>query len=488
MNKPEPEEFAPLYTDWKDIYNWTTCKTGRQNYGEFLSAFVRSQTDKGCVINLNGAWGTGKTELLRRLYVDIVEHGHPVAYIDAWSSDFSKNALSVVASELLNQIGHFITSNEGIDSAQVINKIKKHFDTALKAIEFGATVSMDLVTAALAKGGQGIVSKIPDAESKAINSVHETLIDTVSQNHAKQVQAMKEIKLELNELAKQLNDAARLNVPMVFLIDELDRCRPSYAIEMLEVIKHFFEADNCVFLVATDTGALECSIKSIYGADFLSNVYLQRFFDRKIVLPELDTTRFIENMDIDYSKYSGKIKFEELEIEGFDLNTSFAALFNDKAINPRGISKVIARYISCLDFISSESTKVARIDRHALMAGLIYHECGASYKALGTNYNNAGLKGDFNSLQDILEAGLNCAISSVRKHETHFNIMLHDIDIYPMLCMKVPGKKLFNGYRDVPEIQQYIASSRESKENSNVKYWVWSDYLSVIELSGNIEF
>lgn len=67
------------------------------------------------------------------------------------------------------------------------------------------------------------------------------------------------------------------NNKVFILIDELDRCRPSYAIEMLETIKHFFELKNYVFVVATDTEQLSHSVKAVYGDFFDGKEYLSRF-------------------------------------------------------------------------------------------------------------------------------------------------------------------------------------------------------------------
>nr|WP_237158141.1 P-loop NTPase fold protein [Shewanella psychrophila] len=78
-------------------------------------------------------------------------------------------------------------------------------------------------------------------------------------------------------------------------MDELDRCRPSYAVEMLEVIKHFFDMPNVVFVVATDTEQLQHAVKAVYGNDFNANVYLSRFFQRRCTLQEQPRLDFIQN-------------------------------------------------------------------------------------------------------------------------------------------------------------------------------------------------
>ena len=82
---------------------------------------------------------------------------------------------------------------------------------------------------------------------------------------------------------------------MVF-IDELDRCRPSYALALIEVAKHLFGADHVVFVLAVNRSQLTHSISALYGSDFDATGYLRRFFDIDFRLPEPDRTRFLEVM------------------------------------------------------------------------------------------------------------------------------------------------------------------------------------------------
>lgn len=82
--------------------------------------------------------------------------------------------------------------------------------------------------------------------------------------------------------------------PLFIFIDELDRCRPTYAIEMLETIKHIFDMKNVVFIVATDKEQLEHSIKAVYGSGFNSRLYLDRFFSRSVTLTNPSRYEFIK--------------------------------------------------------------------------------------------------------------------------------------------------------------------------------------------------
>ena len=74
---------------------------------------------------------------------------------------------------------------------------------------------------------------------------------------------------------------------LVIFIDELDRCRPSYALEMLERIKHYFDDDRIIFVVSVNKEQLTHTITTYYGEGFDSTGYLNKFFDIEAYLPTL---------------------------------------------------------------------------------------------------------------------------------------------------------------------------------------------------------
>ena len=89
---------------------------------------------------------------------------------------------------------------------------------------------------------------------------------------------------------------SKKNCPVVVVIDELDRCRPLYAIELLEVAKHLFSVENIVFVLAINLRELGHSIKAVYGSDFDSHEYLERFIDITIPLPKAEREQFMRNL------------------------------------------------------------------------------------------------------------------------------------------------------------------------------------------------
>ena len=84
--------------------------------------------------------------------------------------------------------------------------------------------------------------------------------------------------------------------PLVIIIDELDRCRPTYAIELLEITKHLFSVDHIIFILATNKSALAHSVKALYGYEFDAAGYLHRFFDLDLQLPEPNRKEFTRAM------------------------------------------------------------------------------------------------------------------------------------------------------------------------------------------------
>ena len=105
--------------------------------------------------------------------------------------------------------------------------------------------------------------------------------------------AVREFKEALLELSNQLSESIP-NHPLVFAIDELDRCRPSYAVELLEVAKHLFSVNNVVFVLVINQLELAQSVKALYGQTCDAEGYLQRFFDLDFRLPDPDRSRFVD--------------------------------------------------------------------------------------------------------------------------------------------------------------------------------------------------
>ena len=111
-----------------------------------------------------------------------------------------------------------------------------------------------------------------------------------------EIQTVEEIREKIKEILNEVitEEARRL----VIFIDELDRCRPNFAIEMLERIKHYFDDDRIIFVFSVNKEALTHTISKYYGNGFDSSDYLNRFFDFTVQLPQVETESYFESLGI----------------------------------------------------------------------------------------------------------------------------------------------------------------------------------------------
>ncbi|PML06377.1 KAP family P-loop NTPase fold protein [Vibrio lentus] len=265
------------YDCWKEKYSFDKCELENEEYGSYLSSYLRSQK-KPLVLNINGAWGTGKTVFLKQMYSNLrFKHEYPVIYIDAWKSDFSNDPLLVVISEMIEQFKLLNPTINAADKEQELLKVLGKYSKKLwnvTAIGVGNYVSEKLDNATVVD-----LAKIATFKDEEEVVVGRNLTD----NYKNQLSALNDCKLALTHYVNCFPEGKR---KVFVLVDELDRCRPTYAIEMLETIKHFFSLDNYIFVVATDTNQLSHSINAVYGSNFDGTEYLSRFFNRSAALPE----------------------------------------------------------------------------------------------------------------------------------------------------------------------------------------------------------
>lgn len=112
---------------------------------------------------------------------------------------------------------------------------------------------------------------------------------------------------------------------IIFLVDELDRCLPSYAIKVLERLHHLFDGiENIIVIISIDKKQLEHSIKQIYGNDVNVDKYLKKFINFSLTL---DNGLINTNFRNKYSTYFNQFFpiseqdqefFEELFLMAFD--------------------------------------------------------------------------------------------------------------------------------------------------------------------------
>lgn len=229
------------------------------------------------VMAIDSEWGTGKTTFLRMWIQQLKNQNRPFLYFNAWENDFSEDPLVSLIGEIESQTST-LCINEGIKSKskEHIRKIKTIRSSLIKK---GLPVAVKIATSGLLD--------IEKAYEEEISKLTEIYAKDSIENYEKSKSSISVFKSRLSDLVKDvISSEENDNFPIIFFIDELDRCRPNYALELLEKIKHLFNIEGLVFILAIDKHQVGNSIKSLYGQGMNVDGYLRRFIDLDYHLPQ----------------------------------------------------------------------------------------------------------------------------------------------------------------------------------------------------------
>lgn len=155
-----------------------------------------------------------------------------------------------------------------------------------KATEVFKTFSRGVIKTGIRIGTAGLIdNSILDQAEKDISELVSEQADSLI---ASKFESSKADKLALKNFKEFLSDIAINHTPgkrIVFVIDELDRCRPDFALDLLENIKHLFSVSGVTFLLVMNRKQLEESVKCRYGIGIDSVTYLQKFINVWLSLP-----------------------------------------------------------------------------------------------------------------------------------------------------------------------------------------------------------
>lgn len=270
-----------IWNDEKDLLN-------RKVEAEFLSTYLlkrfENNKDKPFVLNLNAEWGFGKTFFLKNLSKDFKEKEYPVLYFDAWKNDYTKEPLLSFISEMDSLLKPFFTKNDEVKAS-----FKETMNSAKNIL---LPIVIKKVTGFALDELEEKMNE--ESESDENKDIKEEITSVVSKGVESLLKKHTSIKNSISEFKKNMGIllTQKINLPMFIFIDELDRCRPNYAIELLENIKHIFDIPGIVFVIATDSKQLSHSINAVYGNNFASERYLKRFFDQEYTLTKPDNYLF----------------------------------------------------------------------------------------------------------------------------------------------------------------------------------------------------
>ena len=276
-----------------------------------LSMLVKllNSLKENTVLAIDGAWGSGKTVFVKQLLM----------LSDSTIQDYDHNTLDKAAINLLRKKQKTFYFNAweydylGDALSAMLLKLIADDDESLNAASIKKAVSMINISAGL----KNLTHDFIDIDNKTRKAdLVKAVKDQVNRHDA------------VNEFINKLKgDSERL----IFVIDELDRCRPSFAVELLEVVKHYFMRDDVTFIITTNVNQLSHTIKKYYGSDFDGYAYLNKFFDFIFGLSNINTEDYIRRvLDWNTGSYTADgvsydaIKYYGLEMR--EINSYYSSL------------------------------------------------------------------------------------------------------------------------------------------------------------------
>lgn len=254
-----------------------------------LTAYLQ-RLQIGAVMAIDAPWGEGKTWFGRHWAKSLENDGHRVAFVDAFGQDYAEDAFMVLAAGILKLCAGDATTAEKIKrgAGEVMRALlpaatKAVIHVAATAVGAGAVMGAINQAVDLDLDADEFASAAKQAGNKAGDVTSEWVKRRLGQWEAEQ-KSLERFRQILTEFARERFEET--GKPVVIVVDELDRCRPVFAVALLERIKHFFEVPHLVFVLLMNRDQLEKAIRGVYGPETDAVAYLGKFLHLSLALPK----------------------------------------------------------------------------------------------------------------------------------------------------------------------------------------------------------
>lgn len=253
---------------------------GRRDLANRLTEHLK-RLQEGAVIAIDAPWGEGKSWFGRNWYADLQALGYRAAYIDAFQRDYVEDPFVMINGELRALLQQDAEESSRRLFARAGVRVAKALVPAATKMLLNVVGHHLLGTQNLSDTATEVLETV---QEKAANAA-ERQVETLLSQYEEEKQGVDEFRSALRKFA-----ASAPNKPVVIFLDELDRCRPDFALRTIERIKHFFDVPGLVFVLLTNRVQLEACLRGLYGEQLDAHTYLQKFIQFSLVLPKIVAT------------------------------------------------------------------------------------------------------------------------------------------------------------------------------------------------------
>lgn len=283
-------DLKPTFENLLDTYKRDVI--GR-NSDIFRFTEILNSVEDGCSIALDGNWGSGKTFFVKQVKMVMDAHNSFVDHNGDGKTDeivsVRKNHYRDEIFDLQPQVCVYYDAWENDNDEDPVMSL-------VYAILSSVDTDFDFKDTNFIKTGASIMEVFSGRSwTQLIENLKGTSPLDVLKGH-KDVDVL--VEEFLNSLIPEKGNR------LIVFIDELDRCKPSYAVRLLERIKHYFSNGNITFVFSVNINELQHTIRKFYGDDFNGTRYLDRFFDLKVTLPPPNLQGYYSSLDFNDSYYT----------------------------------------------------------------------------------------------------------------------------------------------------------------------------------------
>ena len=289
----------------------------RKSIAEKAIKLLKSNIDISPMV-IDGSWGTGKTEFCHKLINLMKEDDtHNIIYIDAFKADHVDEPLMTVLAEIIKILP------EGPRRKAFINRVLPAVRYTLK------TVAKAGVSHLLRQDFADVANDFDEVIQKTADDSIDKTAELILKDHVEAEKSLKTLQTALTAIASQ--------DPIIIFIDELDRCRPNFAVDMLEIIKHTFDVEGVSFVLVTNTQQLRASINHCYGQAVDAQRYLDKFIKFRFELSP-HSQRHMTNPVLAANAYFYQLIGEKGFLSSSLLSNTLLKKFIAKFIGHQGLS------------------------------------------------------------------------------------------------------------------------------------------------------
>lgn len=246
----------------------------RKSIGDQLSDLI-NKVDEPLVIAMDGPWGSGKSFFLKCWvgeHQKAYESGSTLVFFDAFENDYLDDPFTGLTGLLAER---FIKTSEKTGAKeQAIAALKKLKGPAARIAIAIATSGLSEVAAPVFSGAFETAKDLTDQQ-----------IEKYWSQGQERRNAVRDFRSNLSILTEP-NKESIPSKRVIIVVDELDRCRPDFALQTLEIVKHFFSVPGVHFVLGVNIDELMNSVRARYGEGIDARTYIEKFITVSMRLPE----------------------------------------------------------------------------------------------------------------------------------------------------------------------------------------------------------